>query len=144
MEVLKKLEKVFGKPRWWRWSFRSLFLLNLAIYYFVLILLFLLNIINIYILIDLIISPHILLLFIYYTLSSRSHFGRVLYWITIGLGVVSAPLFFLIPIISITLYPSLTGSTKLLIYTIIISFTLGPISGYMMGKKRNFRKIKEI
>ena len=144
MNIFERLEGFFGKPRWWRWSFKSFFLLNLAIYYFVLTILFLLNIINIYILIELIVSPHIILLYVYYTLSSKSSFGRVLYWITIGLGLVSAPLFFLIPIISITLYPYLRGSAELLTYTILISFTVGPIAGYLIGRKRNFRKIREI
>ncbi len=143
MRLFSELEKVFGKPRWWKGSFKSLFLLNLSLYYLILSVLYFFGLINLYVFIDLIISPHLILIFIYYLLASESALVRKLYWVIIGTGIIGAPLFFIIPIIAITINPILKGSTSLLILTIATVFTVGPIGGYIIGKTRDFKKIRD-
>jgi len=143
MGLFSELEKVFGKPRWWRWSFKALFLVNLSLYYLVLFIIYFFDLIDLYMFIDLSASPHLILIFIYYLLISESSLVRKLYWVVLGIGIIGAPLFFLIPIIAIAINPMLKGSTSLLLFTLIISFTLGPITGLILGRKRKSRNSKE-
>ena len=91
MGLFSELERVFGKPRWWRWSFKPLFLLNLSMYYSTLLVLYIFGLINSYMFIDLIISPYPILIIIYHLLTSESTPVRKLYWVIIGVGIIGAP-----------------------------------------------------